>query len=89
MQEIKYNMTINELIGKENIISFSLKYNEKFLENLINTSIKDMEKGKEIVITINKINDESVNVNISYKLPFDNEIIDRNFIKYKWMEYYE
>ena len=48
-----------------------------------------MEKGKEIVITINKINDESVNVNISYKLPFDNEIIDRNFIKYKWMEYYE
>ena len=35
MQEIKYNMTINELIGKENIISFSLKYNEKFLENLI------------------------------------------------------
>ena len=89
MQEIKYNMTINELIGKENLISFSLKYNEKFLENLINTSIKDMEKGKEIVITINKINDESVNVNISYKLPFDNEIIDRNFIKYKWMEYYE
>ena len=76
MQEIKYNMTINELIGKENIISFSLKYNEKFLENLINTSIKDMEKGKEIVITTNKINDESVNVNISYKLPFDNEIID-------------
>ena len=66
-------MTINELIGKENIISFSLKYNEKFLENLINTSIKDMEKGKEIVITINKINDESVNVNIRYKLPFDNE----------------
>ena len=48
-----------------------------------------MEKGKEIVITSNKINDESVNVNIRYKLPFDNEIIDRNFIKYKWMEYYE
>ena len=28
MQEIKYNMTINELIGKENLISFSLKYKE-------------------------------------------------------------
>lgn len=89
MQEIKYNITIDELIGKENIISFSLKYNNKFLNDLINTSIIDMEKGKEIVITASKIDNESIDVSIIYKLSFDDLIIDRNFIKYKWMEYYE
>lgn len=91
MQEIKYNMSIDEIMGEKEVEYISLKYDEEFLKNLTIKSLMSMESGSDIVISINKKsdNEEVLEVKIKFYIENDIDILEKSFLKYQWMEYYE
>ena len=86
MQEIKYNISMNEIIDENEIEYLSLRYDEDILKNLTS-----MDFGSDIFIFINKKsdNEEILEVKIEFYLENDIDKLEKSFLKYKWMEYYE
>lgn len=91
MQEIKYNISIDEIMGEKEVEYISLKYDEEFLKILTIKSLMSMDSGNDICISINKKSDEeeALEVKIEFYLENDIDILEKSFIKYKWMDYYE
>lgn len=91
MQEIKYNISIDEIMGEKEVEYISLKYDEEFLKILTIKSLMSMDLGNDICISINKKSDEeeALEVKIEFYLENDIDILEKSFIKYKWMDYYE
>lgn len=91
MQEIKYNVSIDEIMGEKEVKNISLKYDEEFLEMLTIKSLMSMDSGNDIFISINKKNEEEgdLEVKIEFYLENDIDILEKSFIRYKWMDYYE
>ncbi|WP_133016546.1 hypothetical protein [Clostridium cuniculi] len=90
MQEIKYNMTLEEVIQLTNTGDFKLDNYDEFLLDLSSLDLGAMPKGDEIVIqTIPKEDESKIEVEIKLNLASKDESLERSFIKYKWMDYYE
>ena len=91
MQEIKYNISMNEIIDENEIEYLSLRYDEDILKNLTTKSLTSMDFGSDIFIFINKKsdNEEILEVKIEFYLENDIDKLEKSFLKYKWMEYYE
>ena len=89
MQEIKYNISMNEIIDENEIEYLSLRYDEDILKNLTTKSLTSMDFGSDIFIFINKKSDEILEVKIEVYLENDIDKLEKSFLKYKWMEYYE
>ena len=76
----------------ENEIEYlSLRYDEDILKNLTTKSLTSMDFGSDIFIFINKKsdNEEILEVKIEFYLENDIDKLEKSFLKYKWMEYYE
>ena len=91
MQEIKYNISMNEIIDENEMEYLSLRYDEDILKNLTTKSLTSMDFGSDIFIFINKKsdNEEILEVKIEFYLENDIDKLEKSFLKYKWMEYYE
>ena len=90
MQEIKYNMTLEEVIQLTNKGDFKLDNYDEFLLDLSSLDLGAMPKVDEIIIqTIPKDDETKVEVEIKLNLASKDESLERSFIKYKWMDYYE
>ena len=102
MQEIKYNISMNEIIDENEIEYLSLRYDEDIVINKINedkiikytNEIFDVIDEKVNNLLDRKINKKSDNeeileVKIEVYLENDIDKLEKSFLKYKWMEYYE
>ena len=91
MQEINYNISMNEIIDENEMEYLSLRYDEDILKNLTTKSLTSMDFGSDIFIFINKKsdNEEILEVKIEFYLENDIDKLEKSFLKYKWMEYYE
>ena len=90
MQEIKYNMTLEEILHLTNKDDLKLENYDGFLLDLSTLDLGAMPKGDEIIIkTIPTGDEDKIEVEIKLNLASKDESLDRSFIKYKWMDYYE
>ena len=90
MQEIKYNMTLEEILNLTNKDDLKLESYDGFLLDLSTLALGAMPKGDEIIIkTIPTGDEDKIEVEIKLNLASKDESLDRSFIKYKWMDYYE
>ena len=90
MQEIKYNMTLEEILYLTNKDDLKLENYDGFLLDLSTLDLGAMPKGDEIIIkTIPTGDEDKIEVEIKLNLASKDESLDRSFIKYKWMDYYE
>lgn len=90
MQEIKYNMTLEEILHLTNKDDLKLENYDGFLLDLSTLDLGAMSKGDEIIIkTIPTGDEDKIEVEIKLNLASKDESLDRSFIKYKWMDYYE
>ena len=90
MQEIKYNMTLEEILYLTNTGDLKLENYDEFLLDLSSFDLESMPKGNEIIIkTIPTEDEDKIEVEIKLNLASKDESIERSFIKYKWMDYYE
>lgn len=90
MQEIKYNMTLQDILNLTNENELGLDNYDDFLFDLSSINLDSMAKGDEIIIkTITTEDEDKIEVNIKLKLITENETLERTFIKYRWMDYYE
>lgn len=90
MQEIKYNMTLEEILYLTNADNLKLENYDEFLLDLSSLDLGEMPKGDEIIIkTIPTEDQNKIEVEIKIKLETKDEGLERSFVKYKWMDYYE
>ena len=85
MQEIKYNISMNEIIDENEMEYLSLRYDEDILKNLTTKSLTSMDFGSDIFIFINKKsdNEEILEVKIEFYLENDIDKLEKSFLKYK------
>ena len=88
INEFKYNLTkeeIEELLSDEKI---GFKYNEDFSRELLNSSVKELEKGEDIEIT--KIEEDNLGLKLKIQTNIKNEknevTIEKEFTKSWWMD---
>lgn len=88
--EIKYNISINDLNLRLEHEDLSIKYTEDILEKLLNNSLLSLETGSGILIK--KISSDSTEVNYEiYKIKINvldskgGILAEREFIKSYWM----
>ena len=90
MQEIKYNMTLEEILHLTNTGDLKLENYDEFLLDLSSLDLESMPKGDEIIIkTIPTEDENKIEVEIKLNLASKYENLERSFVKYKWMDYYE
>ena len=90
MQEVKYNLTLDELLKLTKEKEFKLKLYDNFLIDISNTNLELMPKGNEIVIkAVNTDDPDKIEIELKVDLLSENETLYKNFNKYKWMDYYE
>ena len=90
MQEVKYNLTLDELLNLTKEKEFKLKLYDNFLIDISNTILELMPKGNEIVIkAVNTDDPDKIEIQLKLDLLSENETLYKNFNKYKWMDYYE
>ena len=90
MQEVKYNLTLDELLNLTKEKEFKLKLYDNFLIDISNTNLELMSKGNEIVIkAVNTDDPDKIEIELKVDLLSENETLYKNFNKYKWMDYYE
>lgn len=88
MQELKYNVSFEELLGDENYRCLGLEMYEGLLSDLKKCNVLELLTGDDITIMAN-LNEDIINIEINI-LDNNGEILaSRNFNKYKWMEYYD
>lgn len=90
MQEVKYNLTLEELLNLTKEKELKLKLYDNFLIDISNTNLELMPKGNEIVIkAVNTDDPDKIEIQLKLDLLSENETLYKNFNKYKWMDYYE
>lgn len=90
MQEIKYNITLEEILNLTNTDDLKLDNYDEFLLDISTLDLRAMPKGNEIIIkTIPTEDENKIEVLIKLNLESKDESLERSFIKYKWMDYYE
>ena len=90
MQEVKYNLTLDELLNLTKEKELKLKLYDNFLIDISNTNLELMPKGNEIVIkSVNTDDPDKIEIQLKLDLLSENETLYKNFNKYKWMDYYE
>lgn len=90
MEEIKYNITIEEILNVTNTGNITLEYYSGFLKDLCNKPLLNMPNGNEIIISTSKTEDvDKIYIVIKIDLDYKGNVLEKTFIKYKWMEYYE
>lgn len=90
MQEVKYNLTLDELLNLTKEKELKLKLYDNFLIDISNTNLELMPKGNEIVIkAVNTDDPDKIEIELKVDLLSENETLYKNFNKYKWMDYYE
>lgn len=90
MQEVKYNLTLEELLNLTKEKELKLKLYDNFLIDISNTNLELMPKGNEIVIkAVNTDDPDKIEIELKVDLLSENETLYKNFNKYKWMDYYE
>ena len=90
MQEIKYNMTLEEILYLTNTNDLKLENYDEFLLDLSSLDLRSMPKGDEIIIkTIPTEDEDKIEVEIKLNLTSKDESLERSFVKYKWMDYYD
>ena len=90
MQEIKYNMTLEEILYLTNTNDLKLENYDEFLLDLSSLDLRSMPKGDEIIIkTIPTEDEDKIEVEIKLNLTSQDESLERSFVKYKWMDYYD
>lgn len=90
MQEIKYNMTLEEVLNETNKKEFYLDNYDDFLLDLSSKDLISMRRGNDIFVNSVKTEDED-KLYVEIKVDIDNVggNLERKFIKYRWMEHYE
>lgn len=88
INEFKYNLTkeeIEELLSDEKI---GFKYNEDFSKELLNSTVKDLERGEDIEIT--KIYEDDLGLKLKIQTNIKKEksevTIEKEFTKSWWMD---
>ena len=90
MQEIKYNMTLEEVLYITNTDDLKLENYDEILLDLSSLALEEMPKGDDIIIkTIPTEDENKIEVEIKLNLASKDERLERSFIKYRWMDYYE
>lgn len=90
MQEVKYNYTLEEILSLTNKDNLKLKNYDDFLVDLSKIDLYKMPKGEDIIIKSTSTEDEEkLEVKIKFNLQNNDEILERSFFKYRWMDYYE
>ncbi|MDU2489198.1 MAG: hypothetical protein E7D27_01240 [Clostridium celatum] len=90
MQEIKYNMTLEEILYLTNTDDLKLENYDEFLLDLASLDLRAMPKGDEIIVkTIPTEDEDKIEIEIKLNLTSKDESLERSFVKYKWMDYYE
>lgn len=90
MQEIKYNMTLEEILNLTNKDDLQLDNYDEFLLDISSLNLGAMPKGNKIIIkTIPTEDENKIEVLIKLNLESKDESLERSFVKYKWMDYYE
>lgn len=91
VEEIKYNITFEEILNLTNKgDKITLKHYSNFLNDLCNNSLLHMQSGNGIIISTSKTEDvDKIYINIKVNLDDKGNVLEKTFIKYKWMEYYE
>ncbi|MEN8075618.1 hypothetical protein ABFP60_01580 [Clostridioides difficile] len=90
MEEIKYNITMEEILNLTNTDNLALEYHSDFLKDLCNKSLLNMPNGDGVIISATKTEDvDKVYISIKVNLDHKGNVLENTFIKYKWMEYYE
>lgn len=88
MQEIKYNISFNDVKELYNNELLKYKNYNELLSDLRSSSLNYIDIGEEIIVDIEEFND-SLNILISLYDDNSNLVVEREFLKYKWMDYYE
>ena len=90
VEELKYNITMEEVLRLTSENNISLAYYSNFLIDLCHTSLLNMKRGNGIIISTSKTEDvDKVYINIKVNLDNKGNELEKTFIKYKWMEYYD
>ena len=90
MQEVKYNMTMEEILALTNTSDLKLEVYDDFIFDLSRCDLGAMPKGDEIMIkAISTEDPNKVDIKIEIILDTKDESLDRRFSKYRWMDYYE
>ncbi|MDU4327430.1 MAG: hypothetical protein E7I48_18915 [Clostridium celatum] len=90
MQEVKYNMTMEEILALTNTSDLKLEVYDDFIFDLSRCDLGVMPKGDEIIIkAISTEDPNKVDIKIEIILDTKDESLDRRFSKYRWMDYYE
>lgn len=90
MQEVKYNMTMEEIVALTNTSDLKLEVYDDFIFDLSRCDLGAMPKGDEIIIkAISTEDPNKVDIKIEIILDTKDESLDRRFSKYRWMDYYE
>lgn len=89
-QEIKYNITMEEILSVTSKENITLAYYSNFLKDLCDNSLLNMQSGDGIIISTSKTEEvDKIYINIRVNLDNKGNILEKTFIKYKWMEYYD
>ncbi|MDU3722969.1 MAG: hypothetical protein E7G24_07135, partial [Clostridium celatum] len=88
MQEIKYNISFNDVKELYNNELLKYKNYNELLSDLRSSSLNYIDIGEDIIVDIEEFND-SLNILISLYDANSNLVVEREFLKYKWMDYYE
>ncbi|MDU6295801.1 hypothetical protein [Clostridium celatum] len=88
MQEIKYNISFNDVKELYNNELLKYKNYNELLSDLRSSSLNYIDIGEDIIVDIEEFND-SLNILISLYDDNSNLVVEREFLKYKWMDYYE
>ena len=90
MQEVKYNMTMEDILALTNTSDLKLEVYDDFIFDLSRCDLGVMPKGDEIIIkAISTEDPNKVDIKIEIILDTKDESLDRRFSKYRWMDYYE
>ena len=90
MQEVKYNMTIEDILGLTNTSDLGLEIYDDFIVDLSRWDLGAMPKGNEIIIKVISTEDlNKVDIKIELILDTEDKSLERSFSKYRWMDYYE
>ena len=88
MQEIKYNISFNDVKELYNNELLKYKNYNELLSDLRSSSLNYIDIGEDIIVDIEEFND-SLNILISLYDDNSNLVVEREFLKYKWIDYYE
>lgn len=86
MQEVKYNYTISEVTDALPDNYLELENSEDFLEKLLNKPLFDFPRGDDIKIYIINNDTLKLHLKISVKSSDGEQIVEREFKKYCWMD---